>query len=126
VNEFEDVSRVEKFELSEEEYEKRRGRCLCSMRPSPHSALVSHSRPKFISGTVQDFKKRNQLGRFAPDFEEQASLTRAWQRCTPMSQPLMWIRTCLPSQVEAKEREGEEEAAKISKGDRCVRWMALR
>lgn len=43
VGEFDDVSRVQKYELDDEEYEKR-------------------------TGTVLDFKRKNQLGRFNPNY----------------------------------------------------------
>eukprot|EP01147_Barroeca_monosierra_P005206 gene5206-8809_t len=49
--EFEDVTKVKKFELSEEEYESRRG-------------------------TVREFKEKLKLGRFNPEFEQQRQLAQ--------------------------------------------------
>ncbi len=48
------------------------------------------------SGTVLDFKRKNKLGRFNPETQEK-----------------------IIAQVEAADVEGEEEAKKIKKGDRC-------
>lgn len=66
-NQYTDVSLVEKFELTEEEYTKRSGmKSLCKVKDK--NSTIS------ILDTVRAFKERNKLGRFS---EEAAAKERA-------------------------------------------------
>ena len=66
-NEFDDVSKVEKYEMAQDEYEKRSG-----LIPF-HSNELRRSPTHCVSAdSVLAFKARNQLGRFNPELAAKA------------------------------------------------------
>jgi hypothetical protein len=68
VGEFDDVSRVQKYELTEEEYQQRNGEAAVCVHAWYCAPSLSHSLP--VADTVLKFKMRNKMGRFAEDAEE--------------------------------------------------------